>query len=97
MANRINQIRKRLERWEDELPKLIQPEREHVANISDVKLLLEIIKIQAIAIDSGAKAERDAYDWGTDSSGNDHPTTCEKAKLVIANLIGEDADTHEQR
>lgn len=50
LQSRIEEIRKRLEKWQDELPKLIQPGQEHVQNIADIALLLRVVEVQREAL-----------------------------------------------
>lgn len=67
MNKRLDEIAARVKRWQSELPLLIQPEREHVQNIADITLLLEIVRTQGEALEFYANPEiyilRRKDDW----------------------------------
>lgn len=59
---RLDEIKKRLSRWQEELPKLVQPERSYIQNISDVEWLIEQVEKMKVALEvikeNGAIAPR---------------------------------------
>lgn len=79
LETRLGEIEAKLARWQDELPKLIQPERSHVQNIADLSFLLAALRVARKALERAKVYDVKGMPF----------TTIESVRLIADNVIAE--------